>query len=245
MNEKFKNEIADLLPNGISSSVTDVFSSTSHENLLQEYSDNKQTKLNAKEIAKAKMREQKYIDRLEAKINNPTELMTPSQKARYEEKQKSLKEAKDNVDMLESIDVSKPVIKVPEQALPLIGATRPEVAKLLQSLNVNVNINLTKSDTYNLLGCLLTCNENQLKALLSNPKIPIAIKTVVKRLLMDADAGSLGTIESLWDRIFGKQMQTTLDMPTSSQQVMGGIIPNTVISREAYVVIRDTVIGKE
>ena len=66
------------------------------------------------------------------------------------------------------------------------------------------------------------------------------IKTVIKRLLEDTKLGNIETVEKLWDRVFGKgPMQ--LNLP-ESQQLETGIIPNMPISREAYIVIRDTLI---
>ena len=126
------------------------------------------------------------------------------------------------------------------QALQLQGASRPEITKLLTSLNINLSVQLTKQDTANLLACLLTCNESQLHALMNNKKIPVVIKTVIKRLIEDMKLGNIETVEKLWDRIFGKgQMQ--LNLP-EQQQLQTGILPNVPISREAYIVIRDTLI---
>lgn len=120
------------------------------------------------------------------------------------------------------------------------GTTRPEVVRLLTQLNVNLNLQLTKTDTANLLACLLTANENQLNAIYKNKKVPVAIKTVIKRLLDDAKLGNIETVEKLWDRIFGKAGMM-LNLPEQTQQ-MTGIIPNTPVSREAYIVIRDTLL---
>lgn len=120
------------------------------------------------------------------------------------------------------------------------GTTRPEVVRLLTQLNVNLNLQLTKTDTANLLACLLTANENQLNAIYKNKKVPVAVKTVIKRLLDDAKLGNIETVEKLWDRIFGKAGMM-LNLPEQTQQ-MTGIIPNTPVSREAYIVIRDTLL---
>lgn len=120
------------------------------------------------------------------------------------------------------------------------GTTRPEVVRLLTSLNVNLNLQLTKSDTANLLACLLTANESQLNAIYKNKKVPVAVKTIIKRLIDDSKLGNIETVERLWDRIFGKAGMM-LNLPEQTQQ-MTGIIPNTPISREAYIVIRDTLI---
>lgn len=120
------------------------------------------------------------------------------------------------------------------------GTTKPEVVRLLTQLNINLNLQLTKTDTANLLACLLTANENQLNAIYKNKKVPVAIKTVIKRLLDDAKLGNIETVEKLWDRVFGKAGMM-LNLPEQTQQ-MTGIIPNTPVSREAYIVIRDTLL---
>lgn len=68
---------------------------------------------------------------------------------------------------------------------------------------------------------------------------------MIKRLQEDARLGNIETIEKLWDRIFGKAGQVQLQMPQTPQiSTTQGIIPNTVVSREAYMIIRDTIIGK-
>ena len=65
----------------------------------------------------------------------------------------------------------------------------------------------------------------------------MAIKTVIKRILEDAEKGNMSTVESLWDRVFGKSGMS-LDLPQQQAQA-AGIIPGTPISREAYIVLRD------
>ena len=70
--------------------------------------------------------------------------------------------------------------------------------------------------------------------------MPIAIKAIIRRLQDDAKLGNIETIEKLWDRIFGKGAMQ-LNLP-EQQQLQTGIIPNMPVSREAYVLIRDTLI---
>ena len=131
-------------------------------------------------------------------------------------------------------------IITPAMSAALQTTTRADVAKLLTSLNINLNLQLSKTDTANLLACLLTCNEAQLAALISNPKVPVVIKTVIKRLQEDMKHGYMSTIESLWDRIFGKAGMM-LDLPQQQAEATG-IIPGQPISREAYIILRDTLI---
>ena len=135
------------------------------------------------------------------------------------------------------------IIVVKNGEASLTGTTRTDVLKLLHKLNINLNMQLTKTDTQNLLATLLTCNEKQLVALQSNPKVPIVIKIVIKRLLEDLKTGEMTAIETLWDRIFGKAAMV-VNLPETAAS-MNGIIPNTPVSREAYLVIRDTYLGRQ
>lgn len=134
------------------------------------------------------------------------------------------------------------IIVIKEGEAALTGTTRSDVLKLMQKLNINLNMQLTKTDTQNLLATLLTCNEKQLKALQVNPKVPVVIKIVIKRLLFDMTTGDMSSIDLIWDRIFGK---TALIVDTPSSPGLNGIIPNTPVSREAYLVIRDTYLGRQ
>lgn len=121
------------------------------------------------------------------------------------------------------------------------STTRPEVLRLLNSLNINLNLQLSKTDTANLLACLLTANETQLQALRSNKRIPLAVRTIIKRLIEDDKLANTETIERLWNRIFGKDPLSLSTVPTQSA-VEAGILPNQPISREAYMIIRETLL---
>lgn len=232
---KIKNQIEDILPNR--GNTINYQMSTQREKHLDDIVTAEEKRLTAREIAQAKYKEKAQLERLEERAKHPETRLTQKQQQRLKEKQ-------ENIELLESIDTSGPVISVPEKAVPLLGTTRPEVTRLLTSLNINLNLQLTKADTYNLLSCLLTCNEQQLNALMANKKIPIAIKTVIKRMLEDAKLGNIETVEKLWDRVFGKADKMTLELP-QQHTVMNGIIPNTVVSREAYTIIKETIIGKD
>ena len=128
---------------------------------------------------------------------------------------------------------------VAKQIMLSQGTTRPEVVKLLSSLNIDLDLQLSKTDTANLLACLLTANQKQLQAIYDNDKTPLAIKIVVKRLMNDSKIGEIQTVEKLWDRIFGKTGMM-LDLPQESKAA--GIIPNTPVSREAYILIRESLL---
>lgn len=131
----------------------------------------------------------------------------------------------------------------PNDMEPYAGTRPRDVVKLLSSLNINTSLYLTRADTYNLLSCLLTCNEGQLSAIYQNPKVPLAIKTVIKRLMEDARTGNIDTLERLWDRVFGKGVAAADIQLPEGADAAHGLIPHTLVSREAYMIIRETVLG--
>lgn len=140
-------------------------------------------------------------------------------------------------------DLADPSVRA-DLRVQMTTTTKQDVVKLLQSLNINTNLQLTKNDTANLLATLLTANETQLKVLMNNRKVPIAIKTVIKALLTAANVGDMTTVERLWDRVFGKTAMTdslsSVPGSYSMAPVAPGLIPNAPISREALILIRET-----
>jgi len=123
----------------------------------------------------------------------------------------------------------------------------PALSRLLDSLNINLDMGLSKNDTDSLLAALLTATESQLGTLYNNPSVPVVIKTLVRRLLTDSTRGDTATIERLWDRLFGKPANA-LAIATPAQQQAApaadqSIIPSTPVSREAFLILRETLMG--
>lgn len=252
--EKIENTLSGLLPER-----TELLTSAqTREAAVKEEALKIKAKQDAKEVARLKYREQQRLRNLKAKQEKNEALakelgLESIPDGRTEHQARAIAEQEEKVKVLQAIEdqVSDPLHPVAlaemgpartysstvTRALQAQGTTRPEVMKLLTSLNINLSLQLSKQDTANLLACLLTCNESQLISLQNNKKVPVVIKTVIKRLLEDMKLGNIDTIETLWDRVFGKgPMQ--LNLP--EQQTQTGIIPNVPISREAYVIIRDT-----
>ena len=246
MEDKIKKRIQNVLPRRNDLAATGLNAD------IQRQSADSQRAAQAQSTAKAKasareLAQLKYKER--ARMRN----------AEAQEDKERVKEAEERIETIEAIeeqnsrstlDVAElakvtPASEYPQmvkKALQLQGTSRPEIVKLLNSLNINLSVQLSKQDTANLLACLLTCNESQLQALLKNPKVPVVIKTVIKRMMEDMKLGNIDTVERLWDRIFGKgAMQLNLPEQTQTQT---GILPNTPLSREAYIIIRETLIGQ-
>lgn len=244
--ETYISTVASLLPEHNENNENYETTQTNEQRAQQLLAEKKQ-KLNAATLAKMKLAEKNRLRLLEKRKKNPTFGMTEKEKEKYE---KDKRIAEQNLAELEVIENSPEAQNFlagngHSDISPYAGTTKRDVVKMLDSLGINLNLYLTRADTYNLLSCLLTCNESQLNALYTNPKVPLAIRTVIKRLQEDARLGNIETIEKLWDRIFGKAGQVQLQMPQTPQiSTTQGIIPNTVVSREAYMIIRDTIIGK-
>ena len=257
--EKIISEIENLLPDSSETLGTDGLNQ--RRAMVQQKAETMHKKLSAKELAVAKYYStlakhttEKNEARKQAKTQDILAKREAIKKLNEEDRlsKVSVEEAVEvvneeftnNPQLQQSSQSSQPIITMASQAVKDIvsmqGTTRPEVVKLLNSLNINLDLQLTKTDTANLLACLLTANETQLKALYQNRKIPIAIKTVIKRIMDDSKLGNIETVEKLWDRVFGKAGMM-LDLPKQVQTATG-IIPNTPVSREAYILIRDTLL---
>lgn len=123
----------------------------------------------------------------------------------------------------------------------------PALSRLLDSMSIDLDMGLSKNDTDSLLAALLTATESQLETLSNNPSVPVVIKTLIRRLLADSSRGDTATIERLWDRLFGKPANA-LAIATPAQQQAApaadqSIIPSTPVSREAFLILRETLMG--
>ena len=225
-NSKLKNSISAILPDYDDS---DPNQSVDYEEVIDQEIEAEQQRLSAADLARIKIKEKQALE---------------SKKAKSEQERLQIAQNIAEIEVLQDSPAAQRLLAGGESDLsPYAGTTRRDVVKLLSSLNINMSLYLTRADTYNLLSCLLTCNENQLDAIYKNPKVPLAIKIVIKRLKEDAKLGNIDTLERLWDRVFGKnQTAAAIQLPEGVSQ---GLLPNTLVSREAYMIIRDTIIGNQ
>lgn len=243
--DRINDDISDILPD--SSDLLGTDGLEQRATMVQNKSQSIHDRKTAQELAKAKYRLARAAEGQAAREAVQT-FRQKKQEARdaafkqLEDEDKHIP-AKDVIELANTEAVAhgyQPMAEnIAKQIMLSQGTTRPEVVKLLSSLNINLDLQLTKNDTANLLACLLTANENQLQAIYNNEKTPLAIRIVVKRLMNDSKIGEIQTVEKLWDRIFGKTGML-LDLPQESKAA--GIIPNTPVSREAYILIRESLL---
>lgn len=225
-NSHLKNSISAILPDYDES---DPNQHVQYEEVINQELENEQKRLSAADLARIKHKEKQALK---------------SKELKDEKERQQIAQNIAEIEVLQDSPAAQRFLAGGENDLsPYSGSTRRDVVKLLNSLNINTSLYLTRADTYNLLSCLLTCNEDQLRAVYANPKVPLAIKIVIKRLQEDAKLGNIDTLERLWDRVFGKnQTAAAIQLPDG---VTPGLLPNTLVSREAYMIIRDTIIGPQ
>lgn len=201
----------------------------------------------AHEALRVQEEKMEALDALQQELDRDPSTLVPDLILRTQERQE---QASLSTPVPASVQASTPP-RVPvvtqAAAAALQTTTRADVARMLTSLNINLNLQLTKADTANLMACLLTCNESQLAALARNPKVPIFVKTYIKRLQDDAKHGVTTTVDHLWDKLFGKEgllLEPAAPAATDpiSMASTPGVIPGQPISREAYIILRDTLI---
>ena len=130
------------------------------------------------------------------------------------------------------------------------AGTSAQVSKLLRSLNINLSMQFSKKETYDIIATLLTCNEAQLEALQTNRRVPIVIKTIIKNILLDYERGSMTTVDKLWTRLFGSDFNDNSKNQGGSTTVnilsmVPGVDGSKPISREGYLQIKNHVFGED
>lgn len=134
---------------------------------------------------------------------------------------------------------------------------RDRASALLASLGLSSpdTAQMSRADLAAVLEVLLSADEASLRRLHDRPDIPASLKTIIRRVLADMQSGSLKALHGLWDRLYGRQPLTAPDAgqaqpsgtsPAPSgagqllQDTLQGVLPQQPVSREAYIVIRDT-----
>lgn len=135
---------------------------------------------------------------------------------------------------------------------------RDRASELLASLGLSApdTAQMSRADLAAVLEVLLSADEASLRRLHDRPDTPTSLKTVIRRVLADMQSGSLKALHGLWDRLYGRTPLTA--SPASSvpsagqpgspaqqpgqllQDALQGVLPSSPVSREAYIVIRDT-----
>jgi len=78
-------------------------------------------------------------------------------------------------------------------------------------LNIEHKVKMTKEEKYALAEALLEMSISDLEKLANNKKVPIFISTFANSLIKGAASGNISSIESLFDRFFGRPTQEIIN----------------------------------
>ena len=185
------------------------------------------------EEARKKQSKEKYIERKREQAEQGlAQTKSPAQAVRAAKYEQSKALTPDTIEMQER------------------AGTSAQVSKLLRSLNINLNMQFSKKETYDIIATLLTCNEAQLEALQTNRRVPIVIKTIIKNILLDYERGSMTTVDKLWTRLFGSDFNDNSKNQGGNTTVnilsmVPGVDGSKPISREGYLQIKNHVFGED
>ena len=83
----------------------------------------------------------------------------------------------------------------------------PIASRIMASLGVATSEIVTRADTYKLLEYLMSCNMEQLEAIITNPITPVSVLTFAEGIKADMKKGKIDTVSALMERIYGKASQ--------------------------------------
>lgn len=107
---------------------------------------------------------------------------------------------------------------------PQRNGRKPSTYALIKKLfGTEANAELSKEDYYKLIAYLLERPIDDLQKLAKDKSAPIWIVTIIRAIIKDAGKGNMFTIDSLFDRLFGKATQSTNNKSETTVELKGGI----------------------
>lgn len=107
---------------------------------------------------------------------------------------------------------------------PQRNGRKPSTYALIRKLfGTDAEAELSKEDYYKLIAYLLERPIDDLQKLAKDKSAPIWIVTIVRAILKDASKGLMFTVDSLFDRLFGKAIQQTNNKTETTVELKGGV----------------------
>jgi len=89
------------------------------------------------------------------------------------------------------------------------GRPKKIIKRLEEAVGIKFNLELTKTDKYQIIEWCLERNLKELKDLVNDPQSPIFLVNIATAIIGDIKKGQLKTVELIFDRVFGKPDQRT------------------------------------
>ncbi|MGV8135896.1 MAG: hypothetical protein AB2L20_11835 [Mangrovibacterium sp.] len=91
---------------------------------------------------------------------------------------------------------------------PKKSGRKPSLYKQLKELTgKKVEFELSKEDYFKTIRFLMERNKDELTSIFKDPKTPIWACNIINAIITDTRYGSMTTVNSIFDRIFGKATQ--------------------------------------
>ncbi len=88
------------------------------------------------------------------------------------------------------------------------GVRPPSMLKVLeQATGIEFKVNLPKAEKFTILECMMEKSEDELDKIIADKESPIFMRTLAKSFKQSLASGSLGSLETILDRIFGRPKQ--------------------------------------
>ncbi len=79
--------------------------------------------------------------------------------------------------------------------------------QLLKTTDKRVEIELSKEDYYKVIRYLMERTPGELKRIAKDENIPVWVSNIISAIFMDMKAGRINTLNTVFDRLFGKPTQ--------------------------------------
>ena len=112
--------------------------------------------------------------------------------------------------------------------------------QIKELLGTDARAELSREDYYRLIGFLLEQPIDTLKRLADHPTTPIWVINVIRAVVKDSRAGRMYTLDSLFDRLFGKATQ-----PLSGEDGERLVPPSMTVTVDADTVSIIQSIGRQ
>lgn len=118
------------------------------------------------------------------------------------------------------------------------GRKKSIAKQFMKELGVELDIIISREDSLKIMQAIMSCNLSQLADIENNENCPVSILTFISSIRADIKHGRTQTLEMLWDKVYGKNVQsvmvtTNTDLPLNEGQR---------ITREQYLKLKERMV---
>lgn len=88
------------------------------------------------------------------------------------------------------------------------GRKKSQLNVIEQTLNIDLALNISKENYYDILRKIATATEEEMIAMANNKKLPVTLRIYIKALNNAIKIGDIKTVNELLDRVFGRPTQS-------------------------------------